>query len=198
MSYNLSEPERLDDLRFLCVPFSLYFSVCFVALACSGTPRPPPVVEHFPPYIGEATRLFDDRIDPTAVGLADVATRPRSDPVLKARTQNAEAVARMRVATVTVDFALGRPIYHLTLTFDNHVEISIRSDSPAFGVVKWLDSRLIGRTFIGFVHRFNDPILDGGPWVEPRVALRFHLASDNTDVLAAVREAKMLAEVSSQ
>jgi hypothetical protein len=193
-------------LRF---PFSSLFWVAFVAAACSAAPQPAPRVERFPVYAGEATRLFDDRIDPTAVGLADVAIKPRTDPVLRARTQNAEAVARMRVATVTVDFARGQPIYHLTLTIvdaplfrrpgfiDNHVEISIRSGAPAFGVVKWLDTRLIGWTFIGFVHRFADPSgLDGGLLLEPQVALRFHLAPDTPDVLAAVREAAMLAEVS--
>ena len=179
------------------------------APGCGSSGAPPSRLEHFPPYRAEATRLFDDRIDPTAVGLADVATKPRSDPTLRARTYNAEAVARMRVATVTVDMAQGKPIYHLSLVFldgalvrrgfsDNQVEISVRSDSPAFGVVKWLDTRLIGCTFIGFIHRFADAAADGGPLVEPQVTVRFHLAADTPDVLAAVREAQTLGEVSSK
>jgi hypothetical protein len=149
-------------------------------------------------YQGQATTLFDDRIDPNAVGLADVASHPRSDPVLRARVQAAEAVARVRVATVSVDSAGGKPIYRLSLDLasdsirrrgfnDVRVEIAVRPDSPAFGVVKWLDTRLIGRTFMGFFHRYA-----GAEDVE----LKFHLSADSPDVLMAVREAAALGEVS--
>ncbi len=143
------------------------------------------------------TTLFDDRIDATAVGLADVAVKPRTDSVLRARAQRAEAVGRMRVRTVTVDSAVGKPVYHLNLVFvdplarrgltDDHVEISVHSNSPAFGVVKWLDTRLIGRTFVGFFHRFAGA---------DEADLRFHLSPDDPEVLAAVREANALTEVS--
>ena len=152
----------------------------------------------FPPYQGHATRLFDDLIDANAVGLADVVSKPHTDPVLRARVQAAEAVARVRVATVTVDSAGGKPIYRLSLALgggwivrrgfsDDHVEVSIRSDSPAFGVVKWLDTRLIGRTFMGFFRRYAGT---------EDIELRFHLSADSPDVHAAVREAAALSEVS--
>jgi hypothetical protein len=169
------------------------------AIACGGSPaRQGASPQNFPPYTGQATALFDDRIDASAVGLADVASKPRSDPALRARAQTGEAVSRVRVATVSVDSVGGRPNYHLTLDLldgalvrrgfaDEHVDISIGSDSPAFGVVKWLDTRLIGRTFIGFFHRYAGT---EGP------QLRFHLSPDNPDVLGAVHEAAVLSEVS--
>jgi hypothetical protein len=152
----------------------------------------------FPPYQGQATTLFDDRIDPNAVGLADVASKPRTDPVLRARAQNAEAVARARVATVSVDSAAGRPMYRLSLDLrdgsisrrgftEDRVEIAVRPDSPAFGVVKWLDTRLIGRTFIAFFRRYAGT---------EEVELRFHLSADDPEVLAAVKEAAALGEIS--
>jgi hypothetical protein len=152
----------------------------------------------FPPYQGQAATLFDDRIDPSAVGLADVASKPRTDPVLRARAQNAEAVARARVATVSVDSAAGRPTYRLSLDLregsisrrgftEDHVEIAVRPDSPAFGVVKWLDTRLIGRTFIAFFHRYAGT---------EEVEVRFHLSADDPEVLAAVKEAAALGEIS--
>jgi hypothetical protein len=158
----------------------------------SAAPQP------LPAYRGQATTLFDDRIDPGAVGLADVASKPRTDPVLRARAQTAEVVARARVATVSVDSAAGKPIYRLSLDLaggflvrrgftDDRVEISVRPDSPAFGVVKWLDTRLIGHTFIGFFHHYAG--------VED-VELKFHLSADNPEVLAAVREAVTLREIS--
>jgi hypothetical protein len=142
--------------------------------------------------------LFDDRIDPNAVGLADVQSRPRTDPVLRARAQAAEAVARVRVATVSVDSAAGKPVYRLSLDLsggsivrrgfnDEHAEIAVRPDSPAFGVVKWLDTRLIGRTFVAFFHRYAG---------REEVELKFHLSADDPEVLAAVREAATLREIS--
>ncbi len=168
-----------------------------VALACSGssgTAGPHPT---FPPYTGESIKLFDDRIDANSVGLADVVSKPRTDPVLRARTQNAEAVGRVRVSTVTVDSVGGKPAYHLNLAIveplarrgfdDKSIEILVRADDAAFGIVKYLDTRLIGRTFVGFFRRFAGAD-------EPDV--RFHLSPDAADVLAAVRDANTLREVS--
>ena len=170
-------------------------SGCGGAASSTGPNSQPQV---FAPYQGQATTLFDDRIDPNAVGLADVQSKPRIDPVLRARAQAAEAVARARIATVTVDSAAGKPVYRLNLDLgggsivrrgfnDEHVEISVRPDSPAFGVVKWLDTRLIGRTFVAFFHRYAGP---------EEVMLKFHLSADDPEVLAAVREAATLREIS--
>jgi hypothetical protein len=178
--------------------FGLAIFLCVVGCGGSGAAAAPSApARQFPAYSGQATTLFDDRIDGNSVGLADVATKPRTDPVLRARAQTAEAVARARVATVSVDSTAGKPIYRLSLDLaggflvrrgftDDHVEISVRPQSPAFGVVKWLDTRLIGRTFIGFFHRYA-----GAEDSE----VKFHLSADNPDVLAAVREAAMLREM---
>jgi hypothetical protein len=179
--------------------FALLFSFCTGACGSSETSTRRTTPEKLLRYEGQATALFDDRIDANAVGLADVASKPRTDPVLRARTQNAEAVARVRVATVSVDVAAGKPLYRLTLDLaggalvrrgfsDNRVEIAVRPDSPAFGVVKWLDTRLIGRTFIGFFHRFAGPAEEAD--------LKFHLSADDPEVVAAVREAATLREIS--
>jgi hypothetical protein len=88
------------------------------SVGCGGaesvTP-PSAAPQRLPAYRGQATTLFDDRIDPGAEGLADVASKPRTDPVLRARAQTAEVVARARVATVSVDSAAGKPIYRLSL-----------------------------------------------------------------------------------
>jgi hypothetical protein len=168
-----------------------------LALSCSGSSGASGSRQTFPPYTGESTKLFDDRIDSNSVGLADVVSKPRADPMLRARTQSAEAVGKVRVSTVTVDSVGGKPAYHLNLAIvdplarrgfdDKSVEILVRSDSPAFGIVKWLDTRLIGRTFIGFFRRFAGP---------DEADVKFHLSADNAEVLAAVRDANTLSEVS--
>jgi hypothetical protein len=169
--------------------------------ACGGAPaRVEPAPKSFPLYAGNATQLFDDRIEPLAVGLADVSANPRTDPVLRARVQNAEVAVRARVSTVNVDTVGGVPVYRLRFTFlenpfvrrgfeGDQIEFSVRSDSPAFGVVKWLDTKLIGYTFVGFFRRFagnSEPVV------------RFHLSADTPQVVAAVREASALSELSGQ
>ncbi|HMJ52158.1 MAG TPA: cobalamin ABC transporter substrate-binding protein [Polyangiaceae bacterium] len=179
-------------LRGLCL------SAALSAVACGSRAAAAPSPQNFPVYAGNAVQLFDDRIEPTAVGLADVADNPRTDAVLRARTQRAEVVARARISTVSVDSAGGRPVYRLRFTFveplvvsrgfsGNQIEIAVRDDSPAFGIVKWLDTRLIGHSFVAFFHRF------AGNY-EPEV--RFHLSPDDPQVLAAVRDASALNELS--
>jgi hypothetical protein len=147
-------------------------------------------------YTGRTVELFDDKIDAAAVGLADVNVRPRSDPALRERVTQAEAIAQMRVSTLTVDMVGGSPVYHVNLVLvtslvskgfsESRIELSIGPTSPSFGIVKWLDTRIIGRTFIGFIRRFAGP-------EEP--IIRFHLCADSPDVLAAIREAAALADL---
>jgi hypothetical protein len=176
----------------------LGFLALLTTAACGGrAPGPAPPPQNLPVYAGNATQLFDDRIDPTAVGLADVTENPRTDPMLRARTQNAEIAGRTRVSTVTVDSVAGKPVYRLRFTFveppvvargfsGNQIEIAVREDSPAFGIVKWLDTKLIGLSFIGFFHRF------AGAY-EPEI--RFHLSPDDARVMAAVRDSSALSEL---
>jgi len=159
-------------------------------------PRVQPAQQTFLPYGAEDARLFDDYIEAAAVGLADVAVRPSADVALRGRTQAAEFVGRVRVSTVSVDSAGGRPIYHVSFSVterlvgdaiaDDHLELAVRPDSPSFGIVKWLDTGMIGRTFVGFFRRYagaDEPLL------------RFHLSPDTPEVAAAVTLAKALREV---
>jgi hypothetical protein len=182
------------------VVLTLGLAVAFLLPACGGAsqrgPGSPQSAQDFPPYAGSAAQLFDDRIDPMAVGLADVSDNPRTDPILRARAQNAEVVGRTRVSTVTVDSVGGKPVYRLKFTFaeapvvsrfsPDQIEVSVKDDSPAFGIVKWLDTKLIGHSFVGFFHRFAGS-------VEPVV--RFHLSPDDPQVISAVRDASALSEL---
>jgi hypothetical protein len=172
--------------------------VVFLSAGCAGPAHGPRPVDpsSFPEYAGRAVDLFDDKIDADAVGLATVNVNPRNDPVFHERVGQAEAIARWRVSTVTVDMVAGQPLYHVIFVVatplvskefsESRMELSIGPSAPSFGIVKWLDTRIIGRTFIGFVRRFagaEEPVI------------RFHLSADSPDVLAAVREATTLGDL---
>jgi hypothetical protein len=152
-----------------------------------------------PRWDDRARMVFDDNIDPSAVGLSMDGASPRSDAYLRERSQTADVVARMRVQTVTVDTRGEQQTYHLgvqvgvpTLTEakvqDRTFELSISSTSGAFGIARSLDNALRGKTFVGFVRRYAGE--DG------EMVLHWHLAADTAEVAAAVKEAVVLGEMS--
>jgi hypothetical protein len=171
-----------------------------LALGCGeSTPAARAPGAAFPHWEGHARELFDDNIDPAAVGLSMEGPSPRSDPHLRERAQTADVTARVRVQTVTVDSIGEQNTYHLivqvgvpTLTEaklqDRLIELSIKPTSGAFGIAKAFDARLRGSTFIGFVARFQG---DDG-----EIELHWHLAPDTAEVAAAIKESVVLREIS--
>lgn len=152
------------------------------------------------PYWSERDQyLFDDNIEPAAVGYALDVPSPKNDRFLRERALTADLVAKLRVQTVTADSIGDDTTYHLGVRVvlptlapspkikDETLELVIRSQSPAFGIARALDQRLQGTTFIGFVHRFASA--DG-----TEVDLHWHLAPDSAEVLEAVKEAVALAD----
>ena len=141
--------------------------------------------------------LFDDAIDPRAVGLnLDEGRTPQTDTVVRERTQVGDAVVRARVETVTqkrngddVEYQLGfRALETLAGQHAPPEEFVVRFDktSPSAGIMRSLDARLGGKTFVVFVREFKGP--DG----EPRFYA--HLSADSKDVVAAVKDAVALSE----
>jgi hypothetical protein len=153
------------------------------------------------PWAGRGRILFDDNIEPAAVGYTMEVPSARGDKFLRERALTAELVARLRVQTVTVETIGDDSTYHLgvqvatpTLAPDPKIkektlELVIRASTPAYGIAKALDQRMQGLTFIGFVSRFASP--DG-----TEVELHWHLSPDTADVAEAVKEAVALAEAS--
>jgi hypothetical protein len=141
--------------------------------------------------------VFDDQIEPAAVGLAD-GVNPRTDPLLHERAKTAAVVARVQVSTVTVETIGDTVRYHLVVQVippplaepklaDQNFDLVIRPSSRAYGIARAFDARLRGSTFIGFVQRFADA--HGEPeW-------HWHLCPDTSDVVAAVKDAVALAEL---
>src|SRR5512135_1996344 len=128
-------------VRRLSVPAAL------LLCACGGgadSPNRP-----LPPYEGRSVDLFDDAIDPRAVGLnLDDTRTPQSDPIVRERTQVADAVVRVKVQTVTakkesedIQFQLGLQVVE---KLDGEHElpdpfiVRIDKSSPSLGIHKSL------------------------------------------------------------
>jgi hypothetical protein len=72
---------------------------------------------------------------------------------------------------------------------DTSLELVVNNDSPAFALVRSLDSQLRGKIFIAFVSRFQGP--EGAQ-------LHWHLTADTADVARVVQELAVLDEVAGQ
>jgi hypothetical protein len=176
--------------------FWLFGAASAVALACGGEGADSPH-RPLPPWEGHQTELFDDAIDPRAVGLnLEMARTPQSDTLVRERTQVGDAVVRARVDTVTqrrngddVEYQLGLHVLEkLTGAHPPPDDFVIRFDkgSPSTGIMRSLDERLGGKSFVVFVREFK------GPDNEPRFYA--HLSPDTKDVVAAVKDAVALSE----
>ena len=180
------------------VGFSL---VAVLSFACGGPAAKAPG-RPLPSYAGHATELFDDGIDARAVGLEleGRGVAPRSDTLLRERTQVGDAVMRVRIDTVTSRgdgvserFDLGlRVLDKIAGAEDIPEEFTVRVDknSPSVGIVKSFQGRLGGKIFIAFLREFVRSDGDSES--------HFHLSRDGRDVEAAVREAAALGQFGPQ
>ncbi|MBL9020948.1 MAG: cobalamin ABC transporter substrate-binding protein [Myxococcales bacterium] len=167
---------------------------------CAGADSPEPQSAKtlgLPNWVGTDKELFDDQIDPSALGLMP-SQLGRRDETLWARAQQAEIIGRVRVQTVTVDSRGGDSTYHLGLRFANELlgptdledrdfEVTIEPRDPAYGIAKALDTGLHGRTFVGFLKRFAG--------ADDQVEVHFFLAPDSAEIAKAVQEAVAIKEV---
>jgi hypothetical protein len=171
--------------------------------SCGGAnPDAQSPVRVLPPYLGRATELFDDGIEPTAVGFPlDPSDSPLADTRVRERTQTGDAVVRARVRTVTSKVEGGRRSWQLGLRVLDHLAgsgpldpdftLSVLPSDPAAGIVRGFEAGLIGKTFIVFVREFSHAgALPGDPG-----DLRYHVAGETPDELGAVRAAVLLDRV---
>jgi hypothetical protein len=151
-----------------------------------------------PSYAGHASELYDDTIEPAAVGLDfQKGYVAKGDPLLRERAQVSDAVLRVKVQTLTTKkdgpestFQIGlKTVEHIAGEHAPPAEFTVRVDktSESLGILKNFESRLVGYAFVAFVREFVRP--DGD------TELHFHLAPDTKDVKAAVVEALALKEL---
>ena len=167
-----------------------------------------------PAYMAHDAELFDDAIEPSALGEAGEATlKPaRTDMILRERTQIGDAALRAKVITVTArDENAGRSWLLGLQTLEtlagrrppgSEFVVQVDAAGPAAGMVRAMEGRLVGMTFVAFVREYRAPPVaaaaaaaptgeadgDGSRW-------HFHLARDDKSEVAAVREAAALGEV---
>jgi hypothetical protein len=155
---------------------------------------------NLPAYTGHSVDLFDDGIDPDAVGFQVAAgAPPMSDTRLRERTQTGDAVVRARVLTVTEKREDKRHTWQLGMHTLEHLagsgplgddfSLEVEDTDPGAPMVSAFEGRLVGKSFVAFVRAFAG---QGGPdeWDE-----HFHLAGDTPDVKKAVQAAVLLQQV---
>jgi hypothetical protein len=133
--------------------------------------------------------LFDDRLvlEPTL----EHAYRTDPGTKLRERARRAEAVLRVRIDSVTRASANRGMVYFLVVqplppalagqSPDGAFTLTVTSDDPGFSAVHELGSRLVAKTLVLFLKRYN-----GGPGVG---TLRWHAEPDSAALHAAVQRA---------
>jgi hypothetical protein len=179
-----------------------------LCICCEGAEQPAHAPEApLSPYAGHVTELFDDVIEPEAVGYqgADEGRSRGNDALLRERTQTGDAVVRARVVTVTSGpesrgegWRLGlRTLETLAGKRPPETDFTfiVEGNAPAAGIVRMLEARLVGHTFVVFVRTFGRDIREEPSSDGSGADLHFHFAKDDKDELGAVREANLLGEV---
>jgi hypothetical protein len=158
-----------------------------------GPKAPPSRV--LPEYAGRDVELFDDGIEPGAVGYAVGDSTSTGDRLLPERTGASDGVLRARVVTVTskqeehgrsllmglhpVETLAGRngPMADFTLV--------ISPRAPSAGILHAMEDRLVGLGFVVFVRDFARA-------GEAEGQLHFHIGRDDEAEANRVREANAL------
>jgi hypothetical protein len=164
--------------------------------ACGGgTPDAQNPDRPLPVYDSHSAELFDDAIEPTALGYPSDTSQPRpiGDTRLRERTQIGDAVVRAKVTTVTSKAEDSGRSWQVGLRTTEHLagsgalpkdfSLSVDPTDPAAGVLKGFEARLIGSRFVAFVREFRRP---GAPGDSD---LHFHLAADSPEEIQAVKAA---------
>ena len=186
----------LEAVPMLARPWSLVgpalvsvaLLVGLVGSGCSSSRFTRPL----PAYAGPTASLFDDSVEPSAVGLDfDQSYDAMKDKAFRDRLRQADGILRVRIATVG-----SRTGSEDDPSFTFHVEpleklygqyppeepfdVAISPRSSTLGVFKHLEHKLVGATFIAFTKDYRPP----GGTPETHV----HLAPDTPAVKKAVED----------
>ncbi len=189
-------PSWLRVKRLL--QYKAAIGLLFVAVAGVGCGPSKPAARPLSAYSGHVTALFDDSIEPSAAGVTGDRRlyQPKYDPLFRERAQTADAVVRVKVVTIVAkgeakgtSFVIGCKTEKKLAgahppgeTFELHVG----ADAPSAGILRNLDSAIVGKRFIAFVRSFVRPDADS--------ELHFYLAPDTKDVSDSATDATTILE----
>lgn len=182
-----------------CSTRLLIATLAFLALGSGGcsSSSSKPAEEPPPPYLTETmAALFDNSIEPTAVGLGGPLTSEARN-ILIERAQSAEFILPARVATVTTKGYRDNARYNITLkatgaslngakTPSDTFSIVILPSDTSFHLAESRDMQLVGTKVIAMLHRFSTK---DGP------VLRWYLAPDTEQVTELIRQGLLLSTV---
>lgn len=164
-----------------------------LGVSAMGCPPAKTVTRPLSAYSGHVVTLFDDGIEPSSVGITGDRRlyQPKYDPLFLERTQTADAVLRIKVTTFVAKgeargttFVLGcqtekklAGVHPPEARFD----LQVAADSPSAGILRNLDSAIVGKRFVAFVRSFVRP--DGDS------EIHFHFAPDTAEVSDSAMDA---------
>jgi hypothetical protein len=190
-------------LRSLTRALSPLCAVCLVAatvgVGCGPRQRGTQIdLSKLPPYTGTAQSLFNDNIEPAALGVSLEKPSYKGDATFRQRVQSADVVARVKVTTVTIGKSEEKTTYHLQLELEDQpfsrqqpgqdeLEVSIPEGSYSYSVMNLVKARARGRQMIGMWKRFREG---------EEQAIHWYFVPEDPDSTAAVKEALALQELS--
>lgn len=176
----------------------LGFGVVIPAACAAPTPRAVSAVEGLPEYSPEEASFFDDKLMPGVFGLP-TEVPAEHDPKLPDRAQRADAVVRVKVATLSEQLLAGTQGFTLVLSVEpgpirgaapeSPLELQLGRGSPSLVLVQAEASNLVGRHFILFLKHYSH---------RGERELHWHGEGDTPALQQAIESAKPLDELSTK
>lgn len=166
--------------------------------AASGCSPSKPAERPLSAYSGHVVALFDDGIEPAAVSVTGEkrAYQPKYDPLFLERAQTADGVLRVRVVTVVSKKEERGTSFVLKLRTEKKLaganppeevfQVQIGPDAPSVGILRTMDSDIVGKRFVAFVRSFVRS--DGDS------EIHFHFAPDTKEVVEGSTDANSILE----
>jgi hypothetical protein len=186
----------------LVMPFVGRAAPAFVGavllVGCGGASAPAQraAAAPLPQYTERDALLFDDGVEDSALGFSISSSGDRNDKLMADRIDACDGVVRARVTTVTSKTEDSGHTLQISLHAvetlagkrapEGDFTLLASPRSPAAGMLRASEGRLVGLTFIAFVRGFASPEPNEGDGV-----LHYHLARDDKDEQDKVRAASL-------
>lgn len=168
------------------------------AAGCGPQTRGPAQIQidTLPLHKDHLATLFDDSIEPAAMGLNMEKVILKIDPKFRDRVREADVLAAVKVTTVTVGKIEERSIIHIQFSTEQvfspsapeaeHLELRIPEGTQAYGVMQAVQNKARNRSLVGAWKRFRSG---------NEAVIHFYFAPNDADTIAAIKEIQALREI---